>query len=1645
MSLRSNLLVALLSFFSFNVYAQYAGLNSTLYNGITRQGQNKNIKAPDNSIVYNTAGYTESETNSQNLRGGDNPNLCTGSLGDPIVNITFSSGDNPGKPLQTLVPGASTTYNYVPVFGNPASPIIYDGSYTITNNTVAQAPWYSGMQDHTQNDVNGYMAFFNSSATPGEFYKQTITGLCGNTKYEFAAWIANVLNPSVMRGQNPDITFLIEDVNGYKIASFATGAIQQENVFTWNKYGFFFQMPQGTNNVVLKIINSNPGGENFPGNDFALDDITFRACGPQLGASFDANTFQDKLSICAGKPFTLYGDVTTQGQQYDYLWQMSNDEGQTWNDLPNSDALSINLVAPNNGNGKKLLYRMLSAEPGNISSKNCRVVSNVATLDILASCGNNDPCSNWLYINTDDGAFQVGDLDVPGTKITVEATFNRTQPRSQSNELYAGDLVSKHKELENVNYLLRPNTAEITTDQGYFRTPDICDIELNKTYHVAMTYDGTTLKFYRNGFLMSSVPASGKLFQNDFITTIGNFAPQPGFQTEGLLGYINEVRIWNTVRTQAELNTYLNKPLPNSATQSGLLAYYTFDDLNNKQGNAKWNGTLVNGAAINELNPTCNSYAKDSCNKVIEPPVVIPSFTSPDTVCVNTSVQVTNTSTGASNFYWSFCTADINQTPTGNNLGNINNTFSLPVYSDIINVNGNYYVFVVNNYPGSLVRLDYGNSLLNNPVTINLGNLGVIPNNAEGIQLISNNGKYYAIIVGGDPQSGVESFILKIDFGSDITNSIPDVFNWGNLGDLSYPHDLYMFSENGTWYGFTTNFYTNTITKFNFGNDFNATPVATNIGNIGNLNSPVGIFAMNDAGQYHAFITNTASNTLTRLDFGNSLLNNPSGTNLGNLNNTLHKCWDIYIIKYCDEIKGFIVNGDDSYNDMVSLDFPDNDLTNVPVAQSLGNIGNLSFPHSISKLFRADSDVYSFIPNAHNNTLTRIKFPGCTSASVASSIAQTPPPFSYTTPGTYNITLSVDEGLATQSSTCRQVVVVAPPAPHPILDTAFCEGGNISLVSLSAGNNYIWNTGATTSNITVSDIGKYWVTTDAYGCLSTDSFHVSKTTSPVVKLGNDTALCKGDSLTVFARNPGSTYLWQNGSTTDSLKITKDGVYSVTVTNAKGCIGKDTININALLSPVLSGLQDKIICRDDIAQLSVTASGNNNSFAWQPDATLSALDIANPTAAPPDTTKYYVSVKNEDGCITKDSVRVNVLARPTVAVRSDTTVCSGEEVLLTSTASNATVFKWLPVQNLSNAAILSPVAKPDVSTKYSIAAGNGVCNATDEITIHVKQLPVIAAGNDTTICGSVTAQLSATGADAYNWFPVVGLNNTTIQNPVASPVQTTMYHVKGTGDNGCVNEDSVKITVTALPQFAINPSKSEVCLGDSVLITSSGGDVYTWDVSPDILQPYQASTYIKPTTNGVYSVIVTNNTCKVSSTLSTTLSIAQKPVIQVSRSNDIDCAVNSATLSATGASIYSWTPASTLTHPNTASPLAMPRQTTVYHVKATGTNGCVAEDSITVEVKVANSENAYQMASAFTPNNDGINDCFGVKKWSIVRQLDFSIYDRWGVLIFHSNNAADCWNGTYKGLPQSTGAYIYVIKARTFCGNIYKKGTVVLIR
>jgi len=303
-------------------------------------------------------------------------NLCQGSLGDPVVNITFGSGTSTfGPSLQTTATG----------YGYQNSSCIIDNHYEITNQVFGCYPgdWHDLPQDHTGNP-GGYFMLIGASNTPSDFYLDTVKNLCANTTYEFAAWVLNMMLPSGCSstgGLRPNITFSIEDVNGNSLGIYNTGDIGVTALPTWIQYGLFFTTPANATSIVLRMTNNGLGG---CGNDIALDDITFRTCGPTTTASFNSTTFQDSISVCGGSNITLYGNTTNGYTNPGYLWQLSTDSGKTWTDIPNSNALQINLTAPVISAQKNYKYRMLTGKGNNINSINCRVASNATILHIKA-------------------------------------------------------------------------------------------------------------------------------------------------------------------------------------------------------------------------------------------------------------------------------------------------------------------------------------------------------------------------------------------------------------------------------------------------------------------------------------------------------------------------------------------------------------------------------------------------------------------------------------------------------------------------------------------------------------------------------------------------------------------------------------------------------------------------------------------------------------------------------------------------------------------------------------------------------------------------------------------------------------------------------------------------------------------------------------------------------------------------------------------------------------------------------------------------------------------------------------------------------------------------------------------------------------
>jgi gliding motility-associated-like protein len=312
--------------------------------------------------------------------------LCTGSLGDPLVNFTFGAGANPGAALSA----ATTAYQYV-TNDCPA-----DGFYTVRSNTsnCFNNTWYNLNADHT-GDAGGYFMLINASIQPSAFYVDTVRGLCGNSTYEFAAWMANVLRNTSCgaNGIQPNISFSIEKLDGTVIGNFNTGNIAAgSNAIEWKQYGFFFITPIGITDVVLRMTNNATGG---CGNDIALDDITFRPCGPKLTPSIiGLPSASSALCEGAAQTFNFACLVSAGFNTPTYQWQQSFNGGG-YNDiaLQNSNTLQVNFIATSAIGTYK--YRLSVAELGNLNSQQCRISSEPITIIInqnpTTTCTNNGP------------------------------------------------------------------------------------------------------------------------------------------------------------------------------------------------------------------------------------------------------------------------------------------------------------------------------------------------------------------------------------------------------------------------------------------------------------------------------------------------------------------------------------------------------------------------------------------------------------------------------------------------------------------------------------------------------------------------------------------------------------------------------------------------------------------------------------------------------------------------------------------------------------------------------------------------------------------------------------------------------------------------------------------------------------------------------------------------------------------------------------------------------------------------------------------------------------------------------------------------------------------------------------------------------
>ena len=634
--------------------------------------------------------------------------------------------------------------------------------------------------------------------------------------------------------------------------------------------------------------------------------------------------------------------------------------------------------------------------------------------------------------------------------------------------------------------------------------------------------------------------------------------------------------------------------------------------------------------------------------------------------------------------------------------------------------------------------------------------------------------------------------------------------------------------------------------------------------------------------------------------------------------------------------------------------------------------------------------------------------------------------------------------------------------------TCITTSGTIGTTTIP-GLIYSWSP---TSGLNLSNIAQpiaspisstvYTVTaTNSVGCTATSSVFVNVNTAPpFVDAGqmlNLTCITTNGVLGTTAI-PGVSYNWLPTAGLNVSNIaqpiaspTSTTIYTVTATNSYGCTNTSSVIVNVNNSPpiVNAGSGLNITC--------VTTSGSIGSspisgfsYSWQPAIGLSSSTVSQPTANPLVSTIYTVTATDGNGCIATSSVPViinNTLpvanAGPPINLN-----CSNSTSTLGVMAIPGNSYSWMPNAGLNSVNLAQPMASPNATTIYTVTvSGSNGCTATSSVVVTVDKTPPQAnAGADWNLtCNNTIGILGAIAIPGmtYHWVPSLGLTSATVAQPIANPTTSTVYTLTVTGSNGCTANDSVSVNVLPLETIELS-SDSTICEGDELAITATGGNSYEWSPSNGLNTVSGNVVICSPQQTTTYTIHYQDiNGCE--GWAQKTIYVHDTPSIVITKSNDIGCFQKSSQLSAYGAKSFSWQPISGLNNVTVPNPIASPLSTTIYTVTASNLY-CSAQSAIEVHVDDNLLPDIF-IPNSFSPNYDDVNDCFQVVSSQPLKNFHCKIFNRWGQLIFETQDPNQCWNGNYRNSdkPAPMETYFYLVEIQTKCGKTIKKGDITLLR
>jgi gliding motility-associated-like protein len=590
-----------------------------------------------------------------------------------------------------------------------------------------------------------------------------------------------------------------------------------------------------------------------------------------------------------------------------------------------------------------------------------------------------------------------------------------------------------------------------------------------------------------------------------------------------------------------------------------------------------------------------------------------------------------------------------------------------------------------------------------------------------------------------------------------------------------------------------------------------------------------------------------------------------------------------------------------------------------------------------------------------------------------------------------------------------------------------------------------------------------YTTTDT---LSTVTVTVSPL--PIADAGPDKIICEGDSALLFSTgtNAGPVYEYQwspiNGlsnyaSPSPWASPSQTTQYSLVVWS-NGCPSNaDNITVFVTEIPTVNAGADRDICAGDSAFLDGYASVASQiiadsilTYTWSPSAGLNASNDQDAMASPTQTGYYYLTAGTVHGCTNVDSVLVTINPSPLLDAGPSMTVCGGTGPWNLNGTINwvnnqqpgdqqNVLIDWQAAQNVVGPHNLEDVQIETDSTQYFyFTVTYNTCTATDSVLVTVLNQVLATAEADTNvICSGDSVLLMAAGGlggASFNWFPSGSLENASADTTMAGPTDTTTYYLT-VNESGCLGYDTVTVIVIPSPVATYVSSFSEGCAPVEVIFSSysSNGVLLTWDYgdgSPRVNGDNPTHIYANPGSYPVSLWAVNQGGCADSAIATTTVVVHDtvaaefhsdptwpvQLVLPGSMVNFFD--------DTPGAVLWSWDFGTGMTS-SAENPTYTFSEPGTYYVTMMVRNEFDCPGTVTHGPYIVLPPDLL-IPNVFSPNGDGVNDRFMVN-YTGSQPVNVSVFDRWGVQMYQSNNKNEGWDGNNAdGQAVVDGVYFYVV-------------------